>query len=167
MFRHPASVVSAALLILGALTIMWGCERTPPSPTTAPTTAAISNRFGLYLASADPERGYHAATVQIHSRAVYIAPTAALTSADVLKVQLQADPQGRPEISIDFTAAGTRRLAELTRKNVHKQLAIVVDNQVLLAPKIESEVTEGHLLLTGAFTRQEFERLAQAISPGS
>jgi preprotein translocase subunit SecD len=127
MIRHPTPVPGFGLLIFGVVVAVWGCQRTSTAPTTAPTTAAVRSGFGLYLASDDPQDGYRAATVKVHPRTVYVAPTATMTSEDVAKVQLQADPQGRPQILIDFTAAGTRRFAEATRQNVHKQLAIVVD----------------------------------------
>jgi SecD/SecF fusion protein len=157
MSRHPAPVVGVALLALGVLAAVWGYERMP---------AALHSRFGLYLASTEPQEGYRAATVQLRAETIYVAPTAALTSADVAQAQLESSAEGRPQIAIALTAGGRRRLADVTRQNVHKRLAIVVDDRVIIAPTITSEISDGGMLLTGAFTRQECEQIAEAISPG-
>jgi preprotein translocase subunit SecD len=162
MIRRSALIAGVTLLVLGILAVIWDYRRAATSSSTG-----ACGRFALHLASNEPHEGYRAAAAKIHGGTIYVSATAALTSADVSKAKLQFDPQGRPEVGIDFTAPGKRRLAELTRQHVHERLAIVVDDQVLLAPRIESEITQGSLLLTGEFTQQELEQLAQAISPGS
>lgn len=70
---------------------------------------------------------------------------------------------GRPVINLEFTAEGQARFAEVTQGNVGRQLAIVVDGQVLSAPHINEPITVGKAVISGSFTREEAERLARFI----
>jgi hypothetical protein len=70
---------------------------------------------------------------------------------------------GRPVINLEFTAEGQARFAEVTRQHVGRQLAIVVNGQVLSAPVIAEPITGGKAQITGNFSREEAERLAQLI----
>ncbi len=75
MSRYVAPAIGTTLLALGVVAAIWGYP-TDPMNVTGPS------RFELHLASEEPQEGYHAATVQIGGRTVYVAPTAALTSAE-------------------------------------------------------------------------------------
>jgi preprotein translocase subunit SecD len=82
----------------------------------------------------------------------------ALKSAKVI-----IDPLGHPEIEIKFTKAGQKQFAELTRKNIDKRLAIVIDGRVYSAPIIRSEVAGGIAKIAGSFSKQEAEQLASKV----
>ena len=157
MSRHPAPVIGAALLGVLVLAAIWGYPRTP---------RAVNDRFEMRLASEEPRAGYSAANTKIHARTIYLAPTAALSCTDVARIGRLSEADGRESIAVDFTAAGRRRLADVTRKNLHELLAIVVDGRVLLAPRIEAEIAGGRVEITGAFTRQQLDQIMQAVSPG-
>jgi hypothetical protein len=58
----------------------------------------------------------------------------------------------RPEVSITFIQAGSRKWALLTRKNIGRPLAIIFDGRLLSAPEVQSEITGGRAVINGNFT---------------
>jgi hypothetical protein len=79
------------------------------------------------------------------------------------------DSGGNPEIDVRLTDDGAKRLAEVTRRNIGKRLALVVDGKLYEAPRIASAITGGEALITGHLTKEEAENLATRIngSPAS
>lgn len=63
-------------------------------------------------------------------------------------------------IELQFTAKGAEKLAEATRLNLDRTIAIVVDDLVYMAPKVKSEITGGRLHITGRFSMEEAKMLA-------
>ncbi|HWA91914.1 MAG TPA: hypothetical protein VG889_17880 [Rhizomicrobium sp.] len=67
---------------------------------------------------------------------------------------------GQPVVSIRFDDAGTAAFARVTRANVGKRLAIVLNGRILTAPQIMEPITGGALQITGNFTTADAERIA-------
>ncbi len=166
MLHRRISVLRLACLItaleLAILLVVGGCTRAPqaekPNPAAAP-------RFGLFAASEEAKPGYREARVQMGDDRVYYAGEPVITGMHVSDARVEKDAQGRSQVLITFTAAGRTQFAEFTRNHVKERLAIVVDGRVLLAPRIKNEIADGSVLITGALTEQEFERIAEAIKP--
>jgi protein-export membrane protein SecD len=69
---------------------------------------------------------------------------ALLTGAHVARAEVMVDPAvGRPEVSLTFTAEGARLFEEVTRRNVGRRLAILLDSRVTSAPVIVSSIRGG------------------------
>ena len=83
----------------------------------------------------------------------------ALKSASV-----QKDSLGQPQIEIVFTPEGQKRFAEVTRENVGKRLAIVIDGQLYSAPLIRDEIAGGKAVISGSFNEAEAQKLARRIA---
>ena len=77
------------------------------------------------------------------------------------KVEKGYDDQ--PVISIEMDASGARIWANMTRKNVGHNIAMVIDGEVLSAPRVNSEITGGRSQITGNFTLDELKQLAASI----
>jgi preprotein translocase subunit SecD len=75
-----------------------------------------------------------------------------------------SDPSGGQQINIEFSDVGKELLAALTKENLNKRLAIVLDGHLYLAPVIRDEITDGKARVTGAFTEEEARALAAKIS---
>jgi RNA polymerase sigma factor (sigma-70 family) len=73
---------------------------------------------------------------------------------------------GTAEIEIQFNQEGQQQFAQITKENVNKRLAIVLDGQVYSAPLIRSEITGGKAQITGSFTEEEARALAAKINEG-
>lgn len=71
---------------------------------------------------------------------------------------------GAPTINVEFSEEGKELFAAITKENLNKRLAIVLDGQVYSAPVIRSEITGGKAQITGSFTEQEAAELAAKIN---
>jgi preprotein translocase subunit SecD len=71
-----------------------------------------------------------------------------------------------PSISFTLTDSGRLKFAEATRKLMGSAFAIVLDDRILSAPTIQSEITSGTGLITGDFTERQTRMLAAAINGG-
>ena len=69
-------------------------------------------------------------------------------------------------LSLTMTETGSERFAELTKENVGRQLAIVVDGRLLSAPMINDQIDGPQMTVTGEFSREEAEILACRINLG-
>ena len=61
---------------------------------------------------------------------------------------------------------GSRRWAALTKKNIGKEIAIVLDGYVYSAPRVNSEITGGNSQITGNFTPEVTKDLANVLKSG-
>ncbi|EJF97576.1 protein-export membrane protein SecD [Bartonella vinsonii subsp. arupensis Pm136co] len=79
------------------------------------------------------------------------------------------DPQmpGRSIISFTMNSAGAKTFAEITRQNINRPFAIVLDNKVLTAPTINSVIPNGQGQITGNFDPKEASTLAALLRAGS
>ena len=76
------------------------------------------------------------------------------------------DQHGRPCVSMQMNVDGARRWAALTKANLHRSVAIVLDNNVYSAPTVKSEITGGNSQITGNFTAEDTRDLANVLKSG-
>jgi len=74
---------------------------------------------------------------------------------------------GRPIVSFRFDAAGGQQFGRVTSENVDRRLAIVLDNKVVSAPRIQSAILGGSGIITGSFTVTETNDLALVLRAGA
>ncbi|MDR2104562.1 MAG: protein translocase subunit SecD, partial [Deferribacteraceae bacterium] len=74
---------------------------------------------------------------------------------------------GEAQVSFAFDRAGTRLFADITTRNVGKQLAIVLDDTVYSAPNIQEPITGGQGVITGSFTPETASDLSIVLKAGS
>ena len=73
---------------------------------------------------------------------------------------------GNPEVSMSMNAEGANVWARLTKENIGKQVAIVLDGMVYSYPTVQSEISGGSSQITGNFTLEEAEDLANVLKSG-
>ena len=73
---------------------------------------------------------------------------------------------GRPSVSMSMNSDGARRWAALTKANVGKAIAIVLDNAVYSAPRVNGEIAGGNSQITGNFTIETTKDLANTLKSG-
>ncbi len=76
------------------------------------------------------------------------------------------DSFGKPCVSMSMNTDGSRRWAVLTKNNVGKSIAIVLDGYVYSAPNVNGEITDGHSQITGHFTPEVTKDLANVLRSG-
>jgi SecD/SecF fusion protein len=73
---------------------------------------------------------------------------------------------GQPEVSMSMNTEGARRWAALTKANVGKAIAIVLDDAVYSAPRVNGEIDGGQSSISGNFTIEDTKDLANTLKSG-
>ena len=73
---------------------------------------------------------------------------------------------GQPEVSMTMNSDGARRWAALTKANVGKAIAIVLDGTVYSAPRVNGEISGGQSSISGNFTIEDTKDLANTLKSG-
>ena len=76
------------------------------------------------------------------------------------------DQYNNPTVSMSMNTDGSRRWATLTKNNVGRAIAIVLDGYVYSAPNVNSEITGGNSQISGSFTPEETLDLANVLKSG-
>ena len=90
-----------------------------------------------------------------------------LTGKDLKDARAQIDQNKRNLVALEFTDQGGKAFGELTKKNVGKRIAILLDKQILTNPTVEEPITGGKAVITGQRTIEEAERIAILLRSGS
>ena len=96
----------------------------------------------------------------------YLLDKASVVGTDVKGADFTFDSTQGWKVIIKFTGSGQNKWTELTRKTVQKQVAVVLDNEVVSAPTIQSVIT-GDAEVTGSFTKAESQDLASKLKFGA
>lgn len=73
----------------------------------------------------------------------------------------------QPEVSVDFNAEGKQLFAQITKRNIGRPIAIVLDGVIISAPNVQVEITDGSAVISGQFTPQEAKLLATRLNSGA
>jgi preprotein translocase subunit SecD len=75
--------------------------------------------------------------------------------------------EGKPAVAFRFNSTGTRKFSQITKENIGKVFAIVLDNKVITAPIINTVINQGSGIISGNFTTQEANQTALLLRAGS
>ena len=78
-----------------------------------------------------------------------------VTGDELVDAQPDFDQNGRPAVSFRFDPTGARKFGDYTADNIGSPFAIVLDNEVISAPVIQSHIPGGSGIITGNFTVEE------------
>ena len=92
--------------------------------------------------------------------------TAALFGDVIVEARQDYDQNGRVEVSMGMNSAGAKVWKNLTRDNVGKQVAIVLDGYVYSAPNVNDEIPNGRSSISGSYTVEEAQDLANVLKSG-
>jgi len=91
-----------------------------------------------------------------------------LTGKHIKKASVDFNQQdGKPRVALSFNNEGARLFGDITKRNIGKPLAIVVDNFLISAPTVQQAISEGNAVITGNFTVDEAKKLTIAINSGA
>ena len=91
---------------------------------------------------------------------------APLDGGAVTDARVQYGNNGTPEVSMSMNAEGANTWARMTKDNIGRQIAIVLDGMVYSYPTVQSEIAGGSSQITGDFTVEESEDLANVLKSG-
>ena len=84
----------------------------------------------------------------------------------VVSAKDEYDQFSKPAVSMSMNTDGSRRWAQLTKQNIGKSIAIVLDGYVYSAPNVNTEITGGNSQITGHFTPEQAKDLANVLKSG-
>lgn len=99
----------------------------------------------------------------------YLVQSRVLITGDMLNgAEVRYDTQyNEPYVALNFNSMGGEIFYEVTKKNVDKRLAIILDGKVMSAPSIREPISGGSAQVTGGFTTEEAKILAIALRAGA
>ncbi|MFF7125119.1 protein translocase subunit SecD [Streptomyces sp. NPDC008240] len=104
----------------------------------------------------------------------YLLGPAAVDGTEVKKAQAVIDTQGAAgwQVQMNFTSSGSKKFADITEKlsknqSPQNEFGIVLDGQVVSSPFVQSAISGGQAEISGRFTQQEAQSLANMLSYGA
>lgn len=93
--------------------------------------------------------------------------TPVVTGDELVDAQPSFDQNGRPAVNFRFDASGARKFGDYTAENIGAPFAIVLDDEVISAPTIQSHIPGGSGIITGNFSIEESTNLAVLLRAGA
>jgi preprotein translocase subunit SecD len=91
-----------------------------------------------------------------------------LSGRDLQKATPAFDQRtSEPIIQLTFTSDGAKKFAEITKRNLNKQVAIFLDNQVVMAPTVQTVIADGQAIISGKFTAAQTKELSIQLNAGA
>lgn len=94
------------------------------------------------------EKGQNAKTMEAGSTPFLLTTNTDLGGDSLDNAGVSFDQYGTPEVTLRFNPAGAGKFADLTEKNINRQMAVVLDKVVKTAPNINSKIPNGQAVIT-------------------
>lgn len=141
-------------------------------------SAPIETEFGFHLIYKRAERPFgetflHIIKLDKKQEADYLPKQeqykeTGLTGKNVIDAQMTFAAQTSvPQVSIKFDDEGTRLFAELTRRNIGREIAIYLDGAPISIPTVQTEIANGEAVITGNFSIDLAQELARQLKDGA
>jgi preprotein translocase subunit SecD len=98
---------------------------------------------------------------------VYNLQSKSILGGEMLKDAKATYHEGKPAVAFTFNNIGSHKFADITKKNIGKVFAIVLDNKVITAPVINTPITQGSGIISGSFTTEEAAEVALLLRAGA
>ncbi len=115
--------------------------------------------FGAF--SGDLERAF-----DTQGRA-YLLKKEIILSGDLLVDASVTYYEGQPAVAFRFNDLGSKKFAQITKENIGKFFAIVLDGKIITAPRINTVINQGSGVISGSFTTQEANQVALLLRAGA
>lgn len=112
------------------------------------------------------KKGVSSSFVPLYALRTYGRPQAKLEGDAISDARQDFDQYGKVEVRMEMKNFGANIWREMTRKNVGKPIAIVLDNIVYSAPNVINEIPNGISSISGSYTQQEASDLANILKAG-
>ncbi len=93
--------------------------------------------------------------------------TPVISGEDVTDAQPSFDDQNRPAVNFRFNTSAAQVFGDYTAANIGQLFAIVLDGEVISAPRIQSHIPGGSGIITGSFTVEQSTELAVLLRAGA
>jgi preprotein translocase subunit SecD len=125
------------------------------------THAAV--RFEVRLAEETAAPGLIEAKIAGSDRTIYLHQEIVVSNGDIASAQLLPARTGSQfVVGVTFTAEGARKMAAATQNHIGKPVAILVDDEVVMAPTVRSAIG-GAAEINGNYTKEQAERIVNGL----
>jgi preprotein translocase subunit SecD len=145
------------VMIFMAITLFTTTLSAADQPEKQPWTL----KFELRLASDEYVEGWEKSPLP-SGQSIWISPEVSISNADLLQAHPEETGYGFSVLFL-LTEDGSLKFARFTKTNTGKFVAIMIDNRVVSAPKIMSEITGGRAFIEGNLTKKEARKIAEGI----
>ncbi len=156
----PRAALAVALLLVAA-TPAFAQETTTQPP------AAAGQGLSFRMVDDSTDVAAHAGEAQagFRDQVLWLEAEVPITGKMVASARPFLDgPDRHPTVAFQLTPEGAARFAALTKANVGRRIAILVDGRVVAAPRIQTEMADGQGAISGDFSRREASVLAMQIN---
>ena len=122
----------------------------------------------------DPEQFHRSNTFKYNDRTWVLASVRASDSLDrqfgewhLKDAKGRPDQTGQLEVEFEFDTPGGVKFGDLTRHHINEPMAIMLDDQVISAPNIQSAIETGSGVITGDFSQSDIDYLVHMLKAGS
>jgi SecDF, P1 head subdomain len=146
------SVIVVGILLLGSrLVPRMGFE------------AQAAVRFEIRLAEETPAPGLLEAKVPGSGRSIYLHPQVVVGNGDIARAEVMPSSNALQfVVGVSFTADGARKMRAATQNHIGKPVAILIDDQVVMAPTVRSLIGD-RAEINGNFTRERADQIAKGL----
>ncbi|WP_233214393.1 SecDF P1 head subdomain-containing protein [Pollutimonas nitritireducens] len=134
---------------------------TAPQPESVQQAQQQGAPVAVFLADTTMQSGW--TPVNLQSGALYVNPQPVITRADLTGIQAGTNKQGEGLLALELNEAGKKKVADITRQNPNKRLALVVGRTMMAAPGYSTPVTSGQLVFVVG-TEENATAAARAIA---
>jgi preprotein translocase subunit SecD len=149
-------------LIKTTAILEWKLVRAGPAPDEQTLLSAFGGTVpeDAQVLKGDPSRG--------EAGFFLLDRIAVVTGKDIRTVRRTTDEWNTPAVSFSLGSEGGRRFEKVTGENIGKQIAIILDNRVISAPRVEDKISAASGgIIRGRFTLQEAEDLVTMLRAGA
>lgn len=160
--RAPAALL-AGIAVISVIIVSVALAGSKMWSGGSATLHAEAVRFEVRLADESFSPGLREARVQGSGALVYLHQEIIVTNDDISDSRITAgDTPSRFGVAVAFTAAGAEKMRQATAGHVGGLIAVLIDGEVVLAPRLRSPISES-AVITGDYTRAEAERIANGM----
>ena len=98
---------------------------------------------------------------------LYLIEREVVLSGDLLIDANTTYHEGQPAVAFRFNGLGSRKFAEITKNNIGRVFAIILDGKVVTAPRINAVINQGSGVISGSFTTKEANEVALLLRAGA
>lgn len=129
----------------------------------SPSLHAAAVRFEIRLAESTPTLDLQPVRIAGSDRVIYLHREPIVTNDDIAGASvLPGSAPGQFHVGVTLTAAGGEKMRAATAAHIGRPMALLIDGAVVMAPTVRSVVST-EALLTGNYTRDEAERIANGM----
>jgi preprotein translocase subunit SecD len=119
-------------------------------------------KFELRLAQTEPDSNLTEMVFYNSNKSFFVHDSVYLTNDDIVSAEV-IDRNTQPKVQVILTEEGKEKFAQFTGRYIGQNAAMIVDNKLMSAPRINAQITKGVLQIVGFFDQKEAQKISDGI----